>query len=162
MIKRALFFIFFVAYFSNYLFAQTDTLFCKNSVFLELFGSSGLVYNVGYERIFIQKENMKIGAAAGFQYNHFWGEHWDNITSRINILIGNKHFFETGIGVIYYYSEIKDNIFFPLRLGYRFQKNSQGLYYKVAFTPLLNKGYTFLGDPLYIIPWAGFTIGYSF
>jgi len=150
---------------------KTNTLnnetFAKNAVHFELLGN-GLIYSLGYERIFIHKQKHKLFGNFGFSY---WKNDYDYaLSSQIGYLYGCKRKFEFGFGysLLLTYEDhpyvvenpqfLYDHLFF-LRIGYRYQKAEEGIFYKAAFTPFHYKDSGFL--PL-IMPWIGIAIGYTF
>ena len=40
----------------------------KNSIYVELFGSAGFIYNLTYDRMLLDGDKIRISAAMGFQY----------------------------------------------------------------------------------------------
>jgi len=148
---------------------KTNTLnnetFAKNAVHFELLGN-GFLYSLGYERIFIHKQKHKLFGNFGFSY-------WKNdygIHPQVGYLYGIKHSFELGFGYTLFltYEDnpyvvtkpqlLYDNLFF-LRIGYRYQKAEEGIFYKAAFTPFHITDNSYI--PL-IMPWIGLAVGYSF
>ncbi len=119
----------------------------KNAVYLEL-GGSGLIYSINYERLWIENENLSLCTNIGATYipsffpnsdfKHIWGN-----SVGVSTLIGSqKHFAEIGFNLSYWYlKDIEDNTFLstflPLRLGYKYQKNDTGIFYKLAFVPII-------------------------
>ena len=141
----------------------------KNSVYIEFLGSSGAIYNISYDRIMKQKEEYKVSIAGGLQYFPFGTsikEDWiTSLTSQVNILRGNIHYFEMGIGAIYlltmYNTQIVDGAWgIPLRFGYRYQKPEGGLLFKIAYTPLILNMEGLNGNILPI--WGGVALGWTF
>jgi len=144
--------------FSTHSFA-TET--ANNSVYLELGGNS-VVYSINYERNFDTHWGWRVGLGSvwvgdefGFGVpvlvNKYWGAKDSN------------HKFETGIGFTYF-SAYTRSIFEDDRsygqtvvgtasIGYRYLPKTEGLTYKVAFTPLIQRGF---------LPWVGFSVGYAF
>jgi hypothetical protein len=126
----------------------------KNAVYLELFGSAFAKYNITYDRIIYSKQKRNLSAALGAQYLPIRSERMDrvvSITPQINYFYGIKHHFETGLGLAYF---AKDDFYFPLRLGYRYQKPEGGFFFKIAFTPHFSGGW--------VLPWAGIAFGVAY
>jgi hypothetical protein len=136
----------------------------KNSIYFELLGSAGYLYNISYDRIVLTKGKNHISTGLGFQYTPFSSKLTNNpvssLSPQINYFYGIKHHFETGLGLVYYFNSSDLDI--PIRIGYRFQKPEGGLLFKVALTPLLTKSYPIFGEGLLLIPWGGIAIGWTF
>ncbi|MCP4459624.1 MAG: hypothetical protein GY816_16605 [Cytophagales bacterium] len=106
----------------------------RNTVYVEILGSAGVLYNITYDRLFSIDEKNKISTGIGFQYLPMYGYEIVSFSPRINYLRGKKHYFETGLGLIYDAQE--NEYLIPIRFGYRFQKPDGGFFAKVGFTPL--------------------------
>jgi hypothetical protein len=136
----------------------------KNSVYVELLGSSPLLYNVTYDRLLSGEGKFRTSVALGFQYifdreiDGFLNSDF-SMTPQFNLLFGRKHFFELGVGAAFQLGNA-EAVVFPIRLGYRFQKDEGGLFFKAAFTPLYIPGDGFYGYPF--LPWGGLSAGYTF
>ncbi len=166
----------------------------RNSLYLEMGGVAGF-YSVNYDRILEQKKSGLTSFSVGATY---WGkiDYSDGRTNfgipvSYNYLIGkNNHHLELGIGITFlYYKFLFQNLYskeeekgiassFLLKCGYRYQKPTGGMFYKVTFTPLLDavryykkvinisitntsfieKGFGNNG----FFPWAGISVGYTF
>lgn len=134
----------------------------KNTVYLELFGSAGAVYNITYDRIILSSGQNNLSAAIGLQYFPLGVTEEENhniysISPQINYFTGKIHRFELGLGFAYDFYE--GGFVFPLRIGYRYQKNEGGMFYKVGFTPLYSND---LFWHTTILPWGGIAVGWSF
>ncbi|MBK8808479.1 MAG: hypothetical protein IPO21_18345 [Bacteroidales bacterium] len=144
--------------FYSYSFAQSDSIETKtrmkNTVFVEIFGNSFFLYNVGYDRILMSKGKRNISAGLGTQVID--GEF--SLSPQVNYFYGIKHHIETGIGFTYYF--ISDCYIIPVRIGYRYQKPEGGLLIKVALTPFYGRNIPF--DNSNFMPWAGLTLGWTF
>jgi hypothetical protein len=132
----------------------------RNAIYIEIFGSSGAYYNVGYDRLLVRKDKMSFRGIVGFQYNYLDGgipdEGGFSFAPQMSFLYGNKHHLELGVGLIYQLGTFTNGTF---RVGYRFQKPAGGFLFKVGFTPIyFPKG--FFGSP--ILPWGGIAFGYAF
>ena len=141
----------------------------KNSVYVELFGSSGVIYNISYDRIIKQKEEYKVSIANGVQYFPFgspvFGEWITSLSTQVNMLYGNIHYFETGIGATYLLDKTSGNQIegawgIPFRFGYRYQKTEGGLLIKIAYTPTIVHWDELNGDFLPV--WGGIALGWTF
>ncbi len=143
--------------------AQTTTGIRKNSVYIEFLGSSPLLYNVTYDRLFVGEGPIRLSAAVGLQY--IFDRDIDaalnsdfSMTPQLNMLFGRKHYFEFGVGAAFPFGG--GGTVFPFRLGYRFQKEEGGLFFKAAFTPIYFPGDGIFGSPF--LPWGGLAAGYTF
>lgn len=157
--------------------AQKGKTLKKNSIYAEILGSSGYLYDVAYDRIILSAENTKFSVAAGFQYmpaNSFIGTPYDlySFSPQINYMRGGpKKYFEVGLSVpvdisnVIFHSEynnlMKAVIF---HLGYRrYQSEEGGFFYKLNINPAIRNDY--IGDDLgyfYLILMPGFSAGYTF
>jgi hypothetical protein len=75
---------------------------------------------------------------------------------QVNFLYGFIHYFELGVGASY--DVYTKSLTFPFRIGYRYQEQGGGIFFKIAATPMIVKAdlfYTFK-------PWAGAAIGWTF
>ena len=142
-----------------------------NSVYVELLGNSFILYNLAYDRIIYKKDRLGFTVFLGAQYlptgDNSWDEPITSITTGINMIIGRTNYFETGIGFTHInlgISEFDIKYFIPVRIGVRYQKETGGLFYKAAITPLFRIDKSFVqetGHPA-VIPWLGVAFGYSF
>lgn len=138
----------------------------KNAVYFELLGSSFYLYNIGYDRIIYSKRKNRLAFALGLQIQDPINLDANNsISPQLNYLYGNIHSLEVGVGYTYYAKQVTPNgIIF--RFGYRYQKKKK-LFFKAAITPIITDGFAIIGIPilkdgLFLIPWGGLSIGYSF
>lgn len=176
--------IIFVLIFSKHIRAQNlaDTIpITKNAISIELIGSSCNIFSVHFNRIIKKTTKCFYSIDAGFGYmpdvsknniNSVMGSSialdWNNRLYKKNHIVG-------GIGVSY-----SDGLFqygFPdeekkshkvlygsLRLGYKFQKTTKGLFFNLLATPIF-KFYEFSALPSSapsVFPLLGVGIGYSF
>jgi hypothetical protein len=126
----------------------------RNSVFIEILGSAGYLYNITYDRVVFSREQNHISTGLGIQYlpSDLSRDHISSISPQINYFHGTTHHFETGLAVAYdFYS---GDLAIPIRIGYRFQKSDGGLFYKIGLTPLLTKSYPILGEGFSMVPWG--------
>jgi hypothetical protein len=161
---------------SAFCFAQDTIKSYKNiqhNLYLELGGNSVLIYNITYDCSFQLAEKHKMTAGLGVQYIPFkipllFYPHTFGISPQINYLYGQKHHLEVGTGIsfpfLFYYdyhqNEWIANIYpyIPLRIGYRYQKDNDGLFWKIAFVPL-----SWIEDgKIHFFPSGGIAIGYTF
>jgi hypothetical protein len=132
-----------------------------NSIYIEVLGSSYFLYNITYDRIIYHKNNLGVTTGLGIQaIPSGWGM-VASFSTQANLIIGHIHYFETGIGFTYY---IGNEYCAPIRIGYRFQRDKGGLFFKAAFTPVIQKAYFMDWDNEHvrIRPWGGIAIGVSF
>lgn len=163
-------------FFGSNLFSQTeDTMteipmctphaLARNSVFLELFGNSGYLYSINYDRRWNSFKRMSVIVGMGMQYlpkSDISEDHILSFSPQVSLLFGNVHYFETGVGVTY--DIIGNGLVYPIRIGYRYQKYARGLMLRAGFTPYIAQNITFFGDieGYRIFPWGGVGVGWSF
>jgi hypothetical protein len=148
----------------------------KNTIFLELGGNSPF-YSLNYDRIVLEKPKLKLAARIGAMYvdntNNFLSSiknHNYSLPLELSFLKGrNNHNLEIGIGATPYFreyvEETRNDEFFiaPFgRIGYRYQKENGGVFFKAGFTPIIRfkkdwESY----NPKYVYPWGGLAIGYT-
>ena len=46
-----------------------------------------------------------------------------------------------------------------VRIGYRYQHPKGCTFFKIGFTPYINGGISFFGDPDLVFPWGGIALG---
>jgi hypothetical protein len=160
----------------------------KNAVLFEL-GGNGLMFSLSYERMFYQKNDIRLCGRIGpgiFPSNLFNKFRTDILFFpfvEANLLVGRStEFFETGLGFTYdglsynYHYHPGDgshhdyqyhrNLFF-YRLGYRYQ-GERGFMFRAAatpiffFEPVLTDGKVEKNGKLKFYTWLGVTFGYSF
>lgn len=166
MLKRLTIIIIVVCFFSR-AFSQDNTIGANNksinTVYIELFGNAGYLYNLTYDRIVFTKGKSNISTGLGAQFfpsSDLASDHIISLSPQVNYFYGHKHYFETGIGVTYDF--VSYDMVLPIRIGYRYQKPDGGLFFKVALTPLLTKSYPIFGENLTAIPWGGLSVGWTF
>jgi hypothetical protein len=150
--------------------AQVDsTHTASNAIYLEAGGAGGYG-SFNYERVCYRKENilftLRIGMGT-YRLNDYSAKFNPDILIPLGIsaCYGKSHKIEVGIGqtlaTIVHASETN---FKPKRLlnfhsnfsiGYRFQKTTNGLFFRCAYTPVLEFN-------RYFRQWAGISLGYSF
>ncbi len=133
----------------------------KNNVYFELLGN-GLGYSLGYERLFFLKHKHILFINSGLTY---WIDE-NVISSQIGYLYGDKHKFELGLGytVSFWHSKYHEknvyNNWIIGRIGYRYQKNADGLFFKAGILYLKS---IYIGSDIDMTgPWGGIGIGYIF
>ncbi len=117
----------------------------KNTVYLEFLGNGGL-YSINFDRILVDAEKFKISSSIG--YGSYPNENIEGIPFEVNFLFGHKHYFELGTGISYIkgltqvepdhsYGVISSTIYNTYRIGYRYQKDVKGFFFKVAVIPFV-------------------------
>lgn len=145
----------------------------QHTLFLEVFGSAGFYYNITYDYSFALAEKHKIALAAGVGCIAFedlnFGAPSVSTSMQVNYLYGKKHHLELGTGITFpdlFYIEENIRMYFyhfniPIRIGYRYQRNDGGFFWKIAFTPYYNKFvHRIIEFPM--MPYGGVAIGYTF
>ncbi|GHV43689.1 hypothetical protein FACS1894180_3520 [Bacteroidia bacterium] len=154
----------------------------QHTVFVEIFGNSFYLYNITYDYTLNLSLKHKMSVGMGFQYmpagvEDIFYPHTFSFSPQINYLYGRRsHHLELGLGLIFpslfYYNvsgfDVDGSFLVPLRIGYRYQRENGGLFWKIALTPLFGKGEigilswkTGIGD-IHCRPWIGVSIGYTF
>lgn len=167
---------------------DTEKIIIKNNTFYtEILGISGSVFSFNYDRILTKDNNFFLDLTMGVGYlpsikdwNPVYG-----IPVSLNISSGhNYHHFEFGIGLTYnsgnvqnqkitesFGGSINSNITYEslrafwcsIRLGYKYQKPTGGLFFRVGFTPFIKlKTYSTYETNDIILPLIGLGIGYTF
>jgi hypothetical protein len=102
----------------------------KNSIYVELAGSAGLFYNVTYDRMLFGGDKIRVSAALGFQYANlepdlaFESDY--TMSPQVNLLFGRKHYVEIGVGAFIRFGA--DQVVYPFRFGYRYQREQGGFF----------------------------------
>ncbi len=120
----------------------------KNTVFLEA-GGNGFFYSLNYDRILNDNENWKLAGRAGLMYLYFFRNdqrQMIGVPLEFSCLRGkDKNYLEIGFGLTPVYDTynlspwpaIHDFILISaLRIGYRYQKNDGGLFFKSWIDPI--------------------------
>jgi hypothetical protein len=167
--------------------AQTESeeFTARNALYLEIGGSSGR-YAVNYNRIFYQKDKLKLTVSAGFALWHYTvdlGPEYKRTSWHPAIPIElttfwgkSKHHLEFGVGFVPYWEpigqiapvtlEISEKTVFnaniPLRLGYRYQKPEGGFFFRVGYTPYFILPVGGREEWVFEPRFAGISIGKSF
>ena len=160
----------------------------KNSLYLEA-GGNTIYYSINYDRIIPLTPKLKLAPRAGFMYFPQSAFYDDSSFGDIRIpvelnLLWSKNpnasnFLEGGIGISFI--QIKERVTYGtstvetttnaygkvtlLRLGFRHQKPTGGLMYRAGLlVPIARDEYSQfrMGDDIFYVVWAGFSIGYSF
>lgn len=136
----------------------------KQAVFVEFMGTTPYIYNISYDRAIYMHGDHRLTVGAGFQAKALLGI--ENTASlQLNYLYGKTHFLETGIAHSY---SLGDKIpsALSLRFGYRYQRKNS-LFFRIGITPFVVFkrdwfSIPIIKDHIYIIPWGGVALGYSF
>jgi hypothetical protein len=184
MFKKNLFYIFIsVISISGVLNAQeTSPITIKrNTIFFEALGNGLYMTYFNYDRIIAIHEKYKLAGRFGFSYFPTKkGESLIGLPLEISYLKGvEKNYLELGIGQTFHYENDRFKtlaIISCFRIGYRYQKNEGGFFFKTGLTPLGwvtldlrkyidNKERFELNDlkerkPIFI-PWIGIAAGYT-
>ncbi|HEU4558620.1 MAG TPA: hypothetical protein VFS20_12255 [Longimicrobium sp.] len=136
----------------------------RNTFFVELLGNAA-IYSLNYERFFTPQLGIRVGGS------FLRGETEDGTEASVGFFPvmatyllgeGNSHF-ETGlgIGIVTASADIEEvddfsgsDVYGTATLGYRYQKPTGGVLFRVGFTPVYADGN--------LIPWIGASVGYAF
>ncbi|MDR5592052.1 hypothetical protein [Christiangramia sp. SM2212] len=145
----------------------------KNSIYTEI-GGNGVLYSINYERLYNVSKLINITSRIGYGYFTINRIKANSIPFEINGLYAiakQKHFIEIGSGITYLDTkDLNDDplditaLIYAARLGYRYQKPTGGIMYRIGITPL----YDFYSDKQNLIRskvWfliGGISIGYNF
>jgi hypothetical protein len=126
----------------------------RNANFIELLGNAGL-YSLNFDHIFLYKEKFRISGRAGFSVFPV-GYHIEQsyVIENNYIFFTNPHHLELGPGITLQrrYNPVCsdtsgttydwENVWFGVfRLGYRFQQQEEGFFFRAGFTPFLYQRY---------------------
>ena len=148
-----------------------------NANYIELLGNGGL-YSLNFDRIFVSRKNFKISGRVGA---NIWPVGYKieqaYVVENNYIFFGGDHHFEIGPGLTLQRkfnpvcsdtSEFPkyswENVWFGMfRLGYRYQKEEEGFFFRFGLTPILYRKYNCATD----IPpsnwfWLGIAVGVSY
>lgn len=154
---------------------------CKNSISLEFLGTSCDILSVHYDRIIKKKPNTFYNIDVGYGYMPYLSSYKSNQVSGTSIAIDwnnklyRKNHITGGIGIAYsdglfqygLSDETKKShkaIYGSIRLGYKFQKTTKGLFLKLIASPIF-RIYEFSYLPYSapsVFPLIGIGVGYSF
>jgi hypothetical protein len=139
----------------------------QHTIFAEGFGNVGLWYSVGYDYTLKLKEKHKLSFNCGFQYIPYHKKHFTfSLPAQISYLYGKNHHVELGAGGTYQLYRFNDehdkNWIIPFRIGYRYQRENGGFFFKIAYTPVYTN-VSFFNDGWWFMPlFAGIAVGYTF
>jgi hypothetical protein len=134
----------------------------QHSLFIELLGTSAFRYNVTYDCSFKLAEKHKIAAGLGLQYTR----DLCGLSPQINYLYGKKFHLELGIAYTHQieppssYGRYYPLQIIPMRMGYRYQKENGGIFYKLALVYYLVCNYDTGEMPRF--SWGSVALGYTF
>lgn len=151
-------------------YSQNDPMKIKqNMIYLEAGGMGGYG-SINYERFVFIRQHLAFSVRAGFSTVH-WRDFTNTINPdllfpiAINACLGNDHKLEMGIGQTFTsIIQASPNDFKPIRtaerhtnfqVGYRYQKQSGGVFFRLAYTPFMEQNIRFRN-------WAGISVGYAF
>ncbi len=153
---------------------SSDAQIAKNTAYMELLGNGGL-YSINYDRILADAAKYKISSSIG--YGLYQRGNIEGIPFEINVLFGHKHYFELGTGISYIEGltqiepgclsgAVSSTIYNTYRVGYRYQKNKKGVFFKVAVIPFVRlyeyeEVFKTDTDKAFFVS-AGAAVGYSF
>lgn len=167
--KRAKVFVL-ILFFSCHLLGQkADSIIAKNIVFIEALGVGGYG-SINYERIVPTKTQVNFGIRAGLSVMRIRDFNYKFnpdivIPFAVNFIYGTKHRAEIGIGQSLTNmvqanaesGEAERNTSFhaTASIGYRYQKQTGGLYIRVVYSPIY-ENYNRLRH------WGGLSLGFAF
>lgn len=150
----------------------------KNAIYVELLGS-GWLYSVGYERTWYQNRFMLLHSSIGTGYipsgdgEHLFTPYIEGAAAFGNVKTG---MFELGCAYGYYpsnrvalatHNSYHQSYLIP-RAGFRIAFAKNKMFFKAAFTPMLNltprplKNRREYEDLKFSRPWLGLALGYRF
>lgn len=162
--------------------------FKHNTFYAEIFGTSGSLFSFNYDRIIANNNNnLFIDLTMGVGYLPSIKD-WNpvlGIPLSLNISKGHCfHYFEFGLGLTYASGIVQSQVTFDpsggsqnssttseslkaiwcsARIGYKYQRPTGGLFFRVGFTPLLKlKTFSTFNTNDNIIPLFGLGVGYTF
>lgn len=187
-----------------------DTIPRRNTIYADIGGQAGL-YSLNYDILFRMKKKVKHSFSSGLEIIPV-DKYYKVVIAPVsyNFLLGKKnHHLELGLGFTFFFSrytapphsyyyytnsnstyghEVDYILFGSLRIGYRYQKYTSKLFFRIYLSPLTNIveyfgdikfknesqfnqrssgltyfdtwGWDYLGG--HVLPWAGISIGYSF
>lgn len=176
----------FMSLINNDCFAQdnTDTKSAQHTVYVEGLGNAGF-YSIGYDYTLKLHERHKLSFKCGLGYipeynksdKRFMFEAFQlPIAPEISYLYGKKHHLELGVGVtcmpgfdspVQFIHNDGWRWSVPFRIGYRYQKENGGFFFKAAGIPIIWLIYgqdtedSDIPEKLFV-PWGGVAVGYTF
>ncbi|MDR0830611.1 MAG: hypothetical protein LBN95_10965 [Prevotellaceae bacterium] len=120
----------------------------QHTIYVEGFGNYINFYSIGYDYTLKLKEKHKLSFNFGVSYflRHYVNAICSSITfaPEINYLYGKNHHFELGVGFLYdlelFHHPLESSYtnnewFVPIRVGYRYQREKGGFFFKIAYIP---------------------------
>ncbi len=173
--------------FSNNIYSQ-DGQTAKNTIYSEFLGNTASSISLNYDRIILKKERIALSISVGvgtvpsniIKFNNVPRNNYliYGIPVSANLLFGKKNnHIEIGVGATFQQglyaagAEYSRTLFGVILLGYRYQKEAGGFFWKVGFTPFIPiKEYGELTidesapkiNGLPIVPLVGIAFGYTF
>jgi hypothetical protein len=169
-----------ISIFIYFSFAINAQIRAKNTVFAEIGGNSPSIYSFNYDRIFYQKDCFKMSFRAGFAWypsgkTELGLYYTTTFPIELNLLLGkSRKYFELGLGYTqtvlagFTLEGKRNSEYIPLivspRIGYRYQKDEGGFFFRIGYTPLLfpNKDFNGNRNGWRYTPWLGISLGKSF
>lgn len=145
-----------------------------NSNYIEILGNGGL-YSLNFDRIFLYRPAFKISGRAGAMiWPNGYNIEQGYVVENNYIFFNGDHHLEIGPGLTLqrkYNPSCKDTItykwesiwFGMFRLGYRYQKESDGFFFRFGLTPIFYRKYDCREDlppPNWF--WLGIAVGMSY
>jgi hypothetical protein len=140
-----------------------------NLVYIELAGPGGYG-SLNYERILFSVSEIQLGVRCGVSTYHV-KDYTNNfnpdilIPISINGYYGNVHKLQVGVGQTFanivhagsadFEPVRKTNFHTYFSIGYQYQMNSNGVFFRIAYTPVIEFN-------SYFRHWAGVSAGYTF
>jgi hypothetical protein len=140
-----------------------------NTIYIEALGIGGYG-SVNYERLIYTQKKIHIGARLGvgtyrlrdfetklnpdltvpFSINGYYGQ-----THHIEISVGQTFTSMVGASTQDFAVERKNTLSSNFSIGYRYQKSSRGLMFRVNYNPIISSSQSFKN-------WYGLSLGYAF
>ena len=140
----------------------------QHTIYAEGLGSA-YWYSIGYDYTLKLKEKHKLSFNFGVNYIFEMA-----LVPQISYLYGKKHHLELGVGAAYMMC-ISDPLYYtgrwwiPFRIGYRYQRENGGFYFKIAYMPGFSFERHYEGEDVvipivrdFILYWGGVAFGYTF
>lgn len=140
-----------------------------NAIYIEGLGMGGYG-SVNYERLIYTQKKLHIGARLGvgtyrlrdfetklnpdvtipFSINGYYGQ-----IHHIEVSVGQTFTSIVGASTVDFAVERKNALSSNVSIGYRYQKNSRGLMFRVNYNPIISSSQSFKH-------WYGLAVGYAF
>lgn len=145
-----------------------------NAIYIEILGNAGL-YSLNFDRVFFNRQKFKISGRVGAMIwpNSIYLEQGYTVENNY-IFFGGDHHFELGPGLTLqrkFNQDCKDTLnykwesvwFGMFRLGYRYQRQDEGFFFRFGLTPIFYRKYDCREDfppPNWF--WLGIAVGVSY